>query len=496
MAQPDRAEPPRTPADRPPAWVSDAVFYQIFPDRFARSDSVPKPANLEEWDTPPTRHGYKGGDLEGIIEKLDWLSDLGITAIYLNPIFQSASNHRYHTYDYFRVDPLLGGNRAFERLLTACHDRGIRVVLDGVFNHTGRGFFAFHDILENGYDSPWIDWFIVTGTPLNPYRGDLAPNYHSWWGNPALPKFNTDNPEVREYLMRVGEHWTERGIDGWRLDVPAEISTPGFWEEFRSRVRAKNPEAYLVGEIWGDATDWIVRGDRFDAAMNYLFTGWTLAFTAGHRIDSGIAEGVDYPLKPALDAAEYGDSIERLLRNYPEHTTRANLNLLGSHDTPRALTVAADDVGSVILAALCMFTFPGAPCIYYGDEIGLTGGKDPASRAAFPWEEPESWNRRLLEAFRSLIALRHRHPVLRHGSHRRLPSAPNSPLYVFTRESPSEKLLVAVNTAEDAVSASIHEADPAGRYETLWGEGGIRNDGTWLRLALSPRSGVVWRATP
>ncbi len=202
------------------------------------------------------------------------------------------------------------------------------------------------------------------------------------------PKFNTDHPDVREYLMGVAEHWTAQGIDGWRLDVPAEITTPGFWEEFRARVRALNPEAYLVGEIWDDASAWLGRGDRFDAAMNYVFTGKTLAFVAGERVDPELADGVDYPITPAIDAAEYGDAITELLSLYPEHLTRSTFNLLGSHDTARPLTVADGDVDSVVLAALLMFTHPGAPCVYYGDEIGMTGGKDPASRGAFPWDDP------------------------------------------------------------------------------------------------------------
>ena len=377
----------RTAIDRPPAWVADAVFYQIFPDRFARSLEVPQPTNLEPWDSPPTRHGYKGGDLLGVSERLDWLTDLGINAVYLNPIFQSASNHRYHTHDYYRVDPLLGGDEAFEVLLDACHSRGIRVILDGVFNHASRGFFPFNDILENGFESPWVEWFTITGLPLNPYREGVPPNYHAWWGNPALPKFNTAHPDVREYLMGIAEYWTGRGVDGWRLDVPAEITTDGFWEEFRSRVRAVNPDAYLVGEIWDDASDWLNRGDRFDAAMNYVFAGKTLAFVAGGRINPEYAEGVDYPIVPPVDGAEYGDAMEALMTLYPEHTTRSNFNLLGSHDTARSLTVAGGDVDSVILAALLMLTHPGAPCVYYGDEIGMTGGREPASRGAFPWDD-------------------------------------------------------------------------------------------------------------
>ena len=185
----------------PPAWVADAVFYQIFPDRFASSERVAKPGTLEPWDTPPTTYGFKGGDLLGIVDHLDYIAGLGVNALYLNPIFASASNHRYHTYDYYSVDPLLGGDAAFRELLDACHARGIRVVLDGVFNHSGRGFWPFHHVVENGAASPYVDWIFVdrqalaAGKSLRPYPGPRESGrlgYEAWWGLPALPKLNAD----------------------------------------------------------------------------------------------------------------------------------------------------------------------------------------------------------------------------------------------------------------------------------------------------------------
>lgn len=171
-----------------PDWVKDAVFYQIFPDRFAKSERVPKPNNLEPWDSPPTLYGFKGGDLRGVLEHLDYLQDLGVNAIYFNPIFQSAANHRYHTHDYYRVDPILGGDEAFRELLDEAHRRGVRIVLDGVFNHASRGFFQFNHILENGPASPYLDWFIVKGFPLYAYAARRRPNYQAWWGLRALPQ--------------------------------------------------------------------------------------------------------------------------------------------------------------------------------------------------------------------------------------------------------------------------------------------------------------------
>jgi len=298
-----------------PAWVRDAVFYQVFPDRFASSDRVAKPGPLQPWLDPPTAHGFKGGDLLGIAEHLDDLQDLGITALYLTPIFQSASNHRYHAYDYLAVDPLLGGTPAFRELLDACHSRGMRVVLDGVFNHAGRGFWAFHHVLENCAASPYRDWFVFDqealdlGRPVRAYptvderraleaggserahrEGDVSLRqlgYRAWWDQPALPKWNVTNPAAREYLLGVAEHWVRFGIDGWRLDVPMEIEDAAFWPEFRRRVRAINPEAYIVGEIWQEAPDWLT-GDRFDAVMNYPLLEAVLGFTAGRRLDMDV----------------------------------------------------------------------------------------------------------------------------------------------------------------------------------------------------------------
>src|SRR5260221_2578353 len=195
-----------------PNWVKHAVFYQIFPDRFAKSDKLSKPSNLQPWDSPPTVEGYKGGDLLGVVEHLDHIQALGATAIYFTPIFQSPSNHRYHTHDYYQVDPLLGGNAAFRTMLDEAHRRGLKVVLDGVFNHVSRGFFYFNDILENGQASPYLDWFTIHSFPLNAYDSSRPPGYSAWWGLRQLPRLNTDDPGVREYVMRIGEYWLRQGI--------------------------------------------------------------------------------------------------------------------------------------------------------------------------------------------------------------------------------------------------------------------------------------------
>lgn len=435
-----------------PEWVKHAVFYQIFPDRFAKSERVVKPHNLQPWDSLPTPEGYKGGDLLGIVERLDYLQDLEITAIYFTPIFQSASNHRYHTHDYYQVDPMLGGNEAFRELLEACHRRGIRVVIDGVFNHASRGFFQFNDILENGPYSAYLDWFFIEGWPLSPYDGARPANYVGWFNNRALPKFNTDNPQVREFLMRVAEHWVRQGIDGWRLDVPFEITTEGFWQEFRRRVKAINPEAYIVGEVWRDASQWL-QGDQFDGVMNYLFAGPTIAYVAGPRVDPTQVVGRDYVTSPPLTAAEYARVIEDLLTRYDWEIQLTQLTLFDSHDTARLLTIARGDRSSVRLATILLMTFPGAPSVFYGDEIGLPGGIDPDARRTMPWNHPETWDMEALAYHKQLIAARHALPALRIGAFRCLYA--DDAVFAFARTLNEQTVIVAVNNDEQARQVAL-----------------------------------------
>jgi cyclomaltodextrinase / maltogenic alpha-amylase / neopullulanase len=438
-----------------PNWVKHAVFYQIFPDRFKVGQQPQKRLSKnpiwEDWTAPPTLQGYKGGDLWGVIEKLDYLKDLGINAIYFTPIFQSTSNHRYHTHDYYQVDPLLGGNKAFLELLNQAHQRNIKVVLDGVFNHASRGFFLFSDILENGSYSPWVDWFKIQDWPLSPYDGKLPANYKGWDGNRALPVFNHDNPDVKEYIMEIAEYWINVGIDGWRLDVPFEIKTEGFWQEFRDRVKAINPEAYIVGEIWRDARQWL-EGTQFDGVMNYLFTGPTIAFTAGDRVVMDYVKTPSYEPYPPLLAPDYAEKIQALLDLYPWEIQLTQLNLLASHDTARLISIAKGDRASVELATLLLLTFPGAVSIYYGDEVGLPGAIDPDSRRGFP--SPSEWDQDLLSYHRQLIALRHAHPALRIGTYRVLYA--QSTTYVFLRTLDDEELLVAVNIGMASETVSLN----------------------------------------
>ena len=507
----------------PPAWVRDAVFYQIFPDRFARSERVQRPGPMEPWESPPTVHGFKGGDLYGVIERLEHIASLGVTALYLNPIFSSASNHRFHTYDYFTVDPLLGGNEALRELLDEAHRRGMRVVLDGVFNHASRGFWPFHHVLETGRHSPYRDWFyldpsvLTEDRQLRPYPGrylsgalpaDYARThredppsletlgYQAWWNLPALPKLNVGNPQMREYLLGVAEHWIRFGADGWRLDVAHEIEDLDFWAAFRQRVRAVNPEAYIVAEIWFVAPEWLGPG-LFDATMNYPLGFAILGFAAGAHLDRGVAAGhvgVHAALLP-LDGAGFAARVEELLTSYPTEHVAAQLNLLDSHDTPRALALCGEDEASLRIATVLQMAMPGAPSIYYGDEIGMTGRADPDSRRAFPPNEGD-WNHELLAFTRGAVAARAADPALRGDGYRTL--AAGASVVAFQRTADADRSVVAANVGEDAAELVLPGPLDAGRLspQLSTDERSATMSGTadgGHVLTLPARWGGIWR---
>lgn len=420
-----------------PDWVQDAVFYQIFPDRFANGDPDNDPPNVQAWGSPPTTYGFQGGDLRGVIQRFDYLLDLGINAIYFNPIFQATSNHRYNTTDYFRIDPKLGDEKTFLELLELAHRNRVRIILDGVFNHSGRGFFAFNDLLENEAHSPYRDWYHVKRFPLDAYGPGPAENYLAWWRFRSLPKFNTDNPRVRRFLLDVARHWIEKGADGWRLDVPNEIDDDSFWAELRRTVKQANPEAYLVGEIWEVNPRWV--GERhFDGLMNYPLRQAL----------------IDWIAKGALTVRAFDKTIQHLLTAYPRENVFGCYLPLGSHDTERIRTVCGGDVRKVQLMVLFQMTFPGAPAVYYGDEVGLEGDKDPDSRRAFPWDESE-WDAGHRRFVRQLIHLRRQMPVLRRGEYRTLLCDDKASVYAFARIDERSAALVVLNASASGRQVSL-----------------------------------------
>ncbi len=409
-----------------PYWVQDAIFYQIFPDRFANGDLTNDPPNLQKWGSAPTSWGFQGGDLRGIIQHFDYLLDLGITAIYLNPIFTSTSTHRYNTTDYYQIDPKLGTLADFRALLNTAHRNDVRVVLDGVFNHVGRGFFAFVDVLENGINSPYKGWFYIKDFPLDAYGSGQPNNYLGWWNYKALPKLNTSNAQVRKYIFDVARYWIDQGIDGWRLDVPNEIDDDGFWAEFRRVVRSANRDAYLLGEIWDVNPRW-ANDDHFDGLMNYPVREALLALLQGRE-----------------NALQFGERINTLFKTYKPENISSMYVPLDSHDTERLKTQVGGNIDKLKLAFLFQMAFPGAPAVYYGDEIGLEGGKDPDSRRAFPWKEAD-WNQELRLWVKTLIGLRKRTPCLRRGEYLRLLAEDGH--YAFARTLGEDKVLVAMNAS-------------------------------------------------
>ncbi|MBC8078010.1 MAG: cyclomaltodextrinase C-terminal domain-containing protein [Chloroflexales bacterium] len=461
-----------------PDWVKHAVFYQIFPDRFANGDTASDPENVQPWGAPPTFNSFMGGDLQGIIDRLDYLADLGVNALYLNPIFLSSSNHKYHTDDYYRIDPRFGDMDAFRRLIDAAHARSMRVILDGVFNHAGRGFFAFTDILENEGASPYLKWFHVTGLPLHAYDGSKPANYEAWWGMRALPKFNTDHPPVRRYLLDVARYWIAQGADGWRLDVPNEIADHTFWQAFRDVVKEENPDAYIVGEIWNDASPWL-DGTQFDAVMNYVFRDLCRDFFA----------------RDALRTDEFAAAIDALIQRYPREATLAQLNLFGSHDTARFRTEAGGDVRRMRPTTLFQMTFPGAPCIYYGDEVGLEGGGDPHCRGCFPWDE-RHWDHGLRDYIKRCVAIRNAHPALRTGEWRTLSARGNLRLYAYARWDARERLVVVLNARETTrtLDVPLHDvpiSEHARLTDLLSGETYVARGGRIEGVTVPAWGGVV-----
>jgi cyclomaltodextrinase len=409
-----------------PYWVQDAIFYQIFPDRFANGDPHNDPPNVQSWGEKPPVKGFQGGDLQGVIQKFDYLLDLGITAIYFNPIFQATSNHRYNISDYFRIDPKLGDLADFQALLEVAHRNHVRVILDGVFNHCGRGFFAFNDVLENREYSGYQDWFHIHRFPVDAYSHGEAKDFDAWWKIKSLPKFNTHNPAVRKYIFDVARYWIEQGADGWRLDVPSEIDDDTFWAEFRQVVKAINPDAYLLGEIWEADPRWVGE-THFDGLMDYPVRKALLSF-----------------LKEEDTASTFADQVEALLQCYPHENVNCMYLLVGSHDTERVLTQLQERVEKVKMALAFIFAYPGAPAIYYGDEIGMEGGEDPDCRRAFLWDEAQ-WNVELHSWVKCLVSLRNRLPVLRRGDYQRVFVDPQRGHYVFSRTLGDEVVMIALN---------------------------------------------------
>lgn len=423
----------------PPEWASKSIFYQIFPDRFYNGNPENDPVGTVSWDAQPLNDNFFGGDLEGIIAKIPYLKQLGVTALYLNPIFESPSNHKYNATDYLKIAPEFGDIWTFKKLISELHNAGMKVIIDGVFNHTGDSFWAFQDVLRRGEESRFKDWYYFHGYPVCQGQN---PNYECWWNFGSLPKLNHQNPEVVRYLLKVVAFWTSVGIDGWRLDVPNEVPME-FWYKFRHLVKSINPEAFIVGEIWDDAHAWL-RGDTCDAVMNYRWRDAVIQYFAQGNLT--VEE-----FRSQLAENRAGLAWEYILSAY---------NLLGSHDTPRFLTVCGGDRRKVLAALAFQFTYPGIPAMYYGDEIGLSGDKDPDCRKTMKWNEAEQ-DQTLVEANRKLASLRNQYPALQTGSYYELYLGEG--IFGFVRTGPSEQILACFNMTSEWHSITV----PSG-WENGW----------------------------
>ena len=496
-----------------PAWFGQGVTYQIFPDRFRRT-SVPDVGGMvgrrwvhDNWSDQPvflpdeqgqiTNCDFFGGSLAGITEKLDYLKSLSVSTIYLNPIFEADSNHRYNTADYHAIDPMLGSEEDFRTLCREAHARGIRIILDGVFNHTGsnsryfnaEGFYPEPGAAQS-MESPYFSWY-----SFHPWPTD----YDAWWGVHTLPAVNEEQPDYRRFIISdkdsVVRHWLRDGADGWRLDVADELPDD-FIAAIRDAIQAEKPNGYLLGEVWEDGSNKIAYSRR----RRYLLG----------RETHGL---MNYPLRTALldylrggSAAAFRDTMEELRENYPPAAFYGGLNILGTHDTPRILTLLGADavpqdkamraafrlspaarekgLRRLTLAAMLLYTFPGSPTVYYGDEAGLEGFEDPMNRRTYPWgrEEP-----RLLALYRTLGALRRRRPSLQKGDITYLTA--DDGLLIYSRRWADEVTYTLLNTGSLTRAVTLPWPSAAARDAVSLQQFLVR-DGQ-LHLELPPCDGLV-----
>ncbi|RCW77175.1 alpha-glycosidase [Saliterribacillus persicus] len=419
-----------------PSWVKDTVWYQIFPERYANGDALLNPEGTLKWGSEkPTPTNFFGGDFQGVIDHLDHIEELGITGIYFTPIFKAYSNHKYDTIDYMEIDPQFGDKETFKELVKACHEKGIKVMLDAVFNHSGFYFTPFQDVLEKQEASSYKNWFHMREFPV---QMEPIPNYDTFGFVPSMPKLDTANPEVKSYLLEVAKYWIEEfDIDGWRLDVANEVDH-AFWRSFRQVVKETKADAYILGEIWHDSMRWL-QGDQFDAVMNYPFTNGA----------------IDYFAKRTIEAKSFADNITEVLHMYPENVNEVSFNLLDSHDTPRILTLAGDDKDKVKLLYLFQLSFTGTPCLYYGDEIGMAGGGDPGCRACMEWDENDQ-DAALFRFVQQLIHFRSEIDAFGNSGSFRFIEVDNfKNIVIYEKKTEETKLIFVLNNSNKAQSIVV-----------------------------------------
>lgn len=377
----------------PVEWMKDAVFYQIFPERFRRGDFSKDDSYINQaWEDLPSPKSFAGGDIKGIIEKLDHIKDLGVTCLYLTPIFISPTNHKYDTIDYFEIDPQFGDKDEFKKLVEKAHSLGIRIVLDAVFNHMCHENPVFKDVREKGKESIYYDWFYIDGD-----KADIEKiNYETFAHVYNMPKLKTSHKQVQDYLIKIGKYWIEEfDVDGWRLDVSDEVSHD-FWKRFRKAIKSAKADAVIIGENWHNAETFL-RGDEFDSIMNYAFTKACL----------------DY-FKEKISAKEASDKLNMILMRNRDQANRMMLNFLDTHDTPRFITEIGGSREKLLAALALSVVYMGANSLYYGTEVGLEGKGDPDCRRTFPWDKLDE-EQDFLEKTKEIMAIK-KYQTIKNGN--------------------------------------------------------------------------------
>ncbi|MCL2221407.1 MAG: glycoside hydrolase family 13 protein [Oscillospiraceae bacterium] len=420
-----------------PDWAKDAVIYNIFPDSFATGRRyISGEPSEKKWNGEITL-GKLGGTIKGITENADYFGELGVNCIYINPFFAAGQYHKYDLLDYFHVDPCFGTNEDFAEMVKTLKNCGIRVIIDGVFNHCGWRFFAFDDVVQNGRDSKYADWFYRLEFPVKrPETMDEIPNYECFAYERLMPKMNTENPEVIEYFCEVCRHWLrEYGIDGWRLDV-AEETNDEFWRSFKKAALEINPDVLLIGEIWTNANHWL-DGTMFHSAMNYDFRKHCRDFFA----------------KGIIDAEVFNSRITDMLTRYRKNLTYTQLNLLSSHDVSRFYSLCDEDRQRLKLSVLFQMCFIGIPSIYYGEEQGLTGITEDEYRRPMTWDGDGE----LFSFYKKAIMLRRDNPALRYGTFKMIFAEGQK--FVFERKHNDKRVLIALGCKFPAEGSVLWESD-------------------------------------
>lgn len=420
-----------------PDWVKNTVWYQIFPERFANGDHSNDPQSTKPWNSEdhPGREDYYGGDLKGIIDHLDYLQELGVNGLYLCPIFKASSNHKYDTVDYLQIDPDFGDKDLFAKLVSEAHKRGMRIMLDAVFNHLGSKSMQWQDVVKNGAKSRFADWFHINRFPVTSYERPIAgePNYDTFAFEKSMPKLNTANPEVQDFLLEIATYWVKYfDIDAWRLDVANEVDHH-FWRKFHDALMAIKPDLYIVGEIWHCARPWL-NGDEFTGVMNYPYT----------------LQIEEHFFKETKTAKELVRALTDQLMMYRDCTNQAMMNMLDSHDTARLLTVAGEDAELAFQALTFMFVQTGSPCVYYGTEMGMSGGEDPDCRKPMAWDKQngQTWTK-----VHRLIEFRKEHSATLAGGQITLTTTQQG-LIKVTRVG-AEKIMAYFNTTDEKVKVGV-----------------------------------------